>query len=115
MLRRLALSHPEVEFKLLHDGKSIFEVAIAENKEKREARIAALLGEAFMEAALFIEYEVDGIKLSGWIGEPYFNRAQADMQFSFVNQRFVRDKVISHALRQAYQDVMYGQRQAVMQ
>jgi len=58
-----------------------------------------------------IDIEIDGLKLQGWVALPTFSRSQADMQYFFVNGRMVRDKVVSHALRQAYGDVMYHGRQ----
>ena len=69
-----------------------------------------MCGQAFVENAVYIETEAAGLKLSGWIGLPVFSRSQPDLQYFYVNGRMARDKSVSHAVRQAYQDVLYGDR-----
>ncbi len=70
-----------------------------------------LLGPGFLEHALYIEREQAGVRLSGWVARPAFSRSQADMQYFYVNGRMVRDKLVAHAVRQAYRDVLYQGRQ----
>ncbi len=106
-LRRLALARSEVGFALRHNGREVFAVPAAEHRADRERRIAGLLGPAFLEQALAFEQVAAGLRLYGWVGLPTFSRAQADMQHFFVNARVVRDKLVTHAVRQAYQDVLY--------
>jgi DNA mismatch repair protein MutL len=107
VLRRLALSRFDVAFKLQHNGKSIFSSRRAETVREREGRIITLMGQAFIDSSLRFEHEAAGLQLSGWVGLPAFSRSQADMQYFFVNGRMVRDKLVTHAIRQAYQDVLY--------
>jgi len=107
VLRRLALGRFDVGFKLVHNGRQVFSARPARDTRSREKRIAELLGQAFIDNSLRFEHEAAGLRLWGWIGLPAFSRSQADMQHFFVNGRMVRDKLVSHAVRQAYQDVLY--------
>ncbi|BAO45010.1 DNA mismatch repair endonuclease MutL [Thiolapillus brandeum] len=107
VLRRLALARFDVGFKLAHNGRQIFSARQAASLVEREKRIAALLGQSFIDNSLRFEHEAAGLRLWGWVGLPAFSRSQADMQHFFVNGRMVRDKLVSHAIRQAYQDVLY--------
>ncbi len=79
----------------------------------RERRIASLLGKNFIEHARYIEREAGGIRLSGWVGLPTHSRSQADQQYFFVNGRVVRDRLVAHAVRQAYRDVLFNGRHPV--
>ncbi|MBT8082149.1 MAG: DNA mismatch repair endonuclease MutL [Gammaproteobacteria bacterium] len=106
-LRRLALSRPEIAFTLTHNGRTILKLPAARDREAERDRVAKVCGEAFGEQCVYVEREVDGIALSGWIGLPTFNRSQPDMQFWFVNGRSVSDKTLAHAARHAYRDVLY--------
>ena len=107
VLRRLALGRFDVGFKLVHNGRQVFSARPARDTRSREKRIAELLGQAFIDNSLRFEHEAAGLRLWGWIGLPAFSSSQADMQHFFVNGRMVRDKLVSHAVRQAYQDVLY--------
>ena len=104
VFRRVALAHLRVELTLNHNRRLVQHLPA---EPSGGGRIAAVCGEAFMEQALPLETEEDGLRLWGWVAMPDFSRAQADMQYFFVNGRMIRDKLISHALRQAYQDLMY--------
>ncbi|MBT8095227.1 MAG: DNA mismatch repair endonuclease MutL [Gammaproteobacteria bacterium] len=106
-LRRLALSRPEIAFTLTHNGRTILKLPAARDREAERDRVAKVCGEAFGEQCVYVEREVDGIALSGWIGLPTFNRSQPDMQFWFVNGRSVSDKTLAHAARHAYRDVLF--------
>ncbi len=109
-VKRIALSHFEVDFILKHNQKIIRHYRIAQSNAERQQRVADLCGAAFIENALHIESIAAGLKISGWIATPTFSRSQADMQYFYVNSRIVRDKYVSHAVREAYHDVMYGNR-----
>ena len=112
VVRRLALSHFQVSFSLRHNGGMLRQYRIAQTDVERERRVAAVLGARFMSAARFIDIERGSVRLWGWIGSPHDSRSQADHQYFFVNGRSVRDRVITHALRQAYRDVIYQARHA---
>lgn len=106
-VRSLALAHPEVEFRLAHNGKStrLFKAARAEEGGGR--RIAEVLGEEFLQQSRSVDQAAAGLQLRGWLGLPTASRSQADRQYFFVNGRLVRDKTVSHAVRQAYSDVLF--------
>ena len=106
-VRRLALAWMDVGLRLLHNGRELFQVRAAENRAGQERRLAQLLGAAFLENALYLEQAAGGLRLYGWVARPAFSRSQADMQHFFVNRRMVRDRLVSHAVRQAYRDVLY--------
>ena len=103
----MALVRFDVGFVLRHNQKPVFSLPPCGNDREREARIAELLGRPFLEHALYHEEQAGDLVLGGWIAKPTFSRAQADMQYFYVNQRMVRDKLITHAIRQAYRDVLY--------
>jgi len=107
VLRRLALARFDVGFRFRHNGRDVFNSRAADSLREKEHRLSELLGKSFIENALSFEHAAVGLKLSGWIGLPAFSRSQADMQHFFVNGRMVRDKLVTHAIRQAYQDVLY--------
>jgi DNA mismatch repair protein MutL len=106
-VRRLALSRYDVGFLLRQGPRAVLSLAPAEVPAERERRVAGVCSQDFIAQALAIEFERDDWRLWGWIGFPTFSRAQPDMQYCYVNGRMVRDKLIAHALRQAYQDVLY--------
>ena len=107
LFKTLALSHPQTGFKLIHNQKVIYQLRTAHNSEAIQRRIAMLCGKPFAESLIEINVEIENHQLSGWVALPTFNRSQADMQYFFVNQRIIRDKTVGHAIRQAYQDVMF--------
>ena len=107
VVKRQALSRPDVGFELRHNGKVIHALRAADNLTGQQRRVAQVCGPAFMEHALRIEQQAVGLSLSGWVALPTFSRAQADLQYFFVNGRVVRDKLVTHAIRQAYRDVLY--------
>ncbi len=106
-LKKLALSHMGVSFSLKHNNKVQFSLRAAEGQLEQEKRVADLCGSTFMQQALFLDDNRFGLRLWGWIGLPTFSRSQGDLQYFFVNGRSIKDKVVSHAIRQAYQDVLY--------
>jgi DNA mismatch repair protein MutL len=110
LIKRIALSSFHVDFILKHNQRLIRQYRAAQSEVEHTQRVASLCGTAFVENALKIEMIAAGLKLSGWIGLPTFSRAQADLQYFYVNGRMVKDRMISHAARQAYHDVLYGDR-----
>ncbi|WP_442110204.1 DNA mismatch repair endonuclease MutL [Pseudomonas sp. NUPR-001] len=110
VIRRLALARFDVAFHLRHNGKSILSLHEAQDDTARARRVAAICGPGFLEQALPIEIERNGLHLWGWVGLPTFSRSQADLQYFFVNGRAVRDKLVAHAVRQAYRDVLFNGR-----
>lgn len=113
MMHRLLLSRMDVGFELIHNQREIFSVTSAQSLQDEEKRVAIILGEEFMSHALHIAYEHLDMKLTGWIAEPRYSRGQADLQMIYVNGRFVRDKTIMHAIREAYRDVLFHGRHPV--
>jgi DNA mismatch repair protein MutL len=111
VLRNLALARFDVEFRLTSNGRTVFHLAAARERGGEERRVAELCGPGFMEHARYFERTIEGLRLSGWFAAPAFSRSQADMQYTFVNGRFVRDKLLRHAARLGYQDVLFGSRQ----
>ncbi|NVK37194.1 MAG: DNA mismatch repair endonuclease MutL [Gammaproteobacteria bacterium] len=107
VVKRMALSRYDVSFQLRHNQKVIHSLRPCTSEFDQEKRVASLLSAQFMKEAVRIEMEGAGLKLWGWVGLPTFSRSQADMQYFFVNGRIVRDKLVAHAIRQAYQDVLY--------
>ena len=107
VIKRIALSRFDVDITLRHNRKVMKQLRIANDRLQQEKRIAEVCGVAFIEQAIFTDFEIDGLRLWGWIGLPTFSRSQADLQYFYVNGRMIRDKVVSHAVRQAYQDVLF--------
>ncbi len=111
VVRRLALGRFDVAFKLSHNGRESLDLPVADSQEQREHRLAKLCGKPFIDNAVHFEHAAAGMRLSGWLALPTFSRSQADLQYVYVNGRAIRDKVVSHALKLAYQDVLFHGRQ----
>ena len=107
VVRRIAMARFDVGFNLTHNNRSVFTLRPAHTISEKERRIATLCGNPLMENSLYLEFEASGLRLWGWTAQPTFSRSQADMQYFYVNGRVIRDKVLAHAVRQAYQDVIY--------
>ena len=110
VIKRMALARFDVAFHLRHNGKTILALHPATDDISQARRIAAVCGDAFLEQAMPINVERNGLHLWGWVGLPTFSRSKADMQHFYVNGRVVSDRLVAHAVRQAYRDVMYGGR-----
>ncbi|WP_175561745.1 DNA mismatch repair endonuclease MutL [Pseudomonas asturiensis] len=110
VIKRMALARFDVAFHLRHNGKTILSLHEAHDDTARARRVSAICGPGFLEQALPIEIERNGLHLWGWVGLPTFSRSQADLQYFFVNGRAVRDKLVAHAVRQAYRDVLFNGR-----
>ncbi|MCE9634033.1 MAG: DNA mismatch repair endonuclease MutL [Methylophilales bacterium] len=104
--KRVALSRCDVAFSLVHNGRAQWHLAASDSSK----RIYELLGEEFSEAAIAIDEGGSQLRLWGMAASPNFSRSSRDIQYCFVNGRFVRDKLLAHAIRQAYQDVLHHQR-----
>ena len=107
VVKRQALSRFDVSFELVHNGKPVHVLRPAPQIRDKEQRIASLCGKPFMENAVEIDVEASGLKLWGWVALPTFSRSQADLQYFYVNGRVIRDRLVSHAVKQAYRDVLY--------
>ncbi|KTT42720.1 DNA mismatch repair protein [Pseudomonas oryzihabitans] len=110
VVRRLALARFDVGFHLRHNGKSVLSLHPASDAQSQGRRVGAVCSPGFLEQALPLEHERNGLRLWGWVGLPTFSRSQADLQYFYVNGRMVRDKLVAHAVRQAYRDVLYNGR-----
>ena len=113
LIKRLALSRFDIGFTLTHNQREILNLKPAATDVEQERRIAGICGAAFIENAVKIEFEASGLRLSGWVGLPTYSRSQQDMQFFYVNGRLIKDKLVSHAVKQAYQDVLFHGRHPV--
>lgn len=109
VVKRLALSRFDVAFQLRHNAKVIHQLRQADSELEQERRVASICGSAFIDNALKVDVaaEASGLRMWGWVGLPTFSRSQADLQYFFVNGRMIKDKVVTHAVRQAYSDVLY--------
>ena len=107
VIKKIALSHFDVDITLRHNQRIVRQLRTAKDRLQQEKRIAEVYGPAFIEQAVHMDFEMEGMRLWGWIGLPTFSRSQADMQYFYVNGRMVHDRLVTHALRQAYQDVLF--------
>jgi len=112
VVKRLALSRFDLHFQLSNNNRVVHQLKPAETEAMRERRIASLLGSGFIEQSIHLDIsaEASGLRLWGWIGLPTYSRSQADQQYFFVNGRVIRDKLVTHAIRQAYADVLFSGR-----
>jgi len=115
VVKTLAMANSTCAFTMTHNGKTTFECRAADSQELRNSRITRILGKTFGAAARVVDIDgpvVEGasLRLHGWVADPSFSRSQADMQYFYVNNRVVRDKVIANAVKQAYSDLIYHQR-----
>jgi DNA mismatch repair protein MutL len=107
MVKRVALSRFDVQFNVAHNQRAIHRFERAQSQQERTRRVAQVCGPAFVDSSVFLELESNGMKLWGWVALPTFSRSQADLQYFYVNGRVIRDKLVSHALKQAYRDVLF--------
>jgi DNA mismatch repair protein MutL len=113
LIKRMALSRFNIGFTLVHNQKEALNLKPAATESAQEQRIASICGSAFVENSVKIDFAASGLQLNGWVGLPTFSRSQQDMQFFYVNDRLIRDKLVSHAVKQAYQDVLFHGRHPV--
>ncbi len=113
LIKRMALSRFDIGFCLTHNQREILNLKPAQTEAEKEQRIAGIFGSEFINNSVKIEFESSGLQLTGWVGLPTFSRSQQDMQYFYVNDRLIKDKLVAHAVKQAYQDVMYHGRHSV--
>ena len=106
VFKRIALARPDVGFRLQHNSRAQWHL----KPQPPDERIGALLGGEFSATAIAVDVQSTGLRVTGLVGLPAAARGSRDAQYCFVNGRFVRDKVLAHALRQAYQDVLHHDR-----
>lgn len=107
VVKRVALSRFDVAFELSHEAKNLLRLPKAGVEAEKFKRLQSVFGQAFVENAVTVDANTAGVKLWGWLAQPAFSRSQADMQYFYVNGRFIKDKLVSHAVKLAYQDVLY--------
>jgi DNA mismatch repair protein MutL len=107
VLRRIALAHPAIEFTLRHNGRASSHL----RSQTLTERAAALLGREFVDASVIVDAQSGPLRLHGLAGSPQAARNRADMQYFFVNGRFVRDRLLAHAAREAWRELLHGDRQ----
>ena len=112
LLKSLALARSSVEFRLSHNGKPVRIWKAARDEQAQLQRVAEVLGDEFPTQSLRIDHAGAGLHLSGWVGLPTASRGQADSQYFYVNGRLIRDRIVAHAVRQAYADVLFHGRHA---
>jgi DNA mismatch repair protein MutL len=109
-LRNLALARFDVRFDFTNNERQAWSLALAADRAAQEARIESLCGAEFLASARYVSRSIEGLRIWGWLAAPAFSRAQADMQYTFVNGRVVRDKLLRHAVRLGYRDVLFQAR-----
>ena len=110
VIDKISLSRFGTDINLNNNGKKIASFRSGDNPDAEARRVAEVCGKPFVESAIQIDFAAAGLSMQGWVAKPTFSRSQADLQYFFVNGRIVRDKLIVHAIRQAYSDVMYSGR-----
>ncbi|MGL4984112.1 MAG: DNA mismatch repair endonuclease MutL, partial [Plesiomonas sp.] len=106
VVRRIALARFDVSFTLRHNGKMVRQYRAAATQEQKERRLAGICGPAFLQHAVAVEWQHAELTISGWVCSAQGSRQQNDMAYSYVNGRMMRDKLINHAIRQAYQTLL---------
>lgn len=107
IVKRIALSRFDVHFGLQHNQRVIHKLLPANTQQEKQRRVGLVCGPAFVENSVHVDMEGPGIRLWGWVSLPTFSRSQADLQYFYVNGRIIRDKLVTHAVRQAYRDVLF--------
>jgi DNA mismatch repair protein MutL len=109
-LKKLALSRFDVAFHWRHNQRTVQQLREANTQAEQERRVATICGPAFMQQAFFVDVANAGLRLWGWLAQPAFSRSQSDLQYFYVNGRVIRDKLVTHAIRLAFQDVLHHSR-----
>ncbi len=107
VLRRMALARMDVALHAHHNSRGVYALPAADEQHQREQRVGVLLGKEFAAQALHFSHAMSGLILRGWIARPTFSRSQPDLQYFYVNGRMVRDKLLAHAVKLAYHDVLF--------
>ena len=107
VVKRFALSAPHIALTLKHNNKPVLSLPAAVNDQAKHTRMTRIFGSSFIKDAIYLEVESGGMELCGWVSGPDFQRSQNDRQWVYINQRMVKDKLINHALKQAYDGLLY--------
>ena len=107
VFRRIALSHPSTAFTFSHNGKLIYQLPLANDEAGLLKRIGTLFSQEFISNSIQVDAQAAGLALRGWVAQPTYSRSQADQQYFYINGRMIRDKLVVHAVRQAYADVLF--------
>jgi len=107
VIRKIALSCFDVHLIVKHNGRKLLEINAYDFFENGASRVSQISGKQFADQSIYLENTAQDIQIQGWISLPTFSRSQADLQYFYVNGRAIRDKVIAHAIKQAYQDVLF--------
>ncbi|MFT4813832.1 MAG: DNA mismatch repair protein MutL, partial [Paracoccaceae bacterium] len=107
IVKRIALSRFDVQFNLNHNQRAIHNLLPAKSEQEKQRRVGLVCGPSFVENSVRVEMEGAGLRLSGWVSLPTFSRSQGDLQYFYVNGRIIRDKLVTHAIKQAYRDVLF--------
>lgn len=107
VVKRIALARFDVAINFKHNQRQVFSLPTAISSENKLQRLTRLINKEFIQSAVELNFENAGLKLSGWLATGDYSRSQSDMQYFFVNGRMIRDKLITHAVRQAFQDTLY--------
>ena len=107
MVKRLALSRFDVQFTVNHNQRAVHHLQAVRSEFEKQRRVSLVCGPAFVEKSALVDVERAGLRLWGWVSLPTFSRSQADLQYFYVNGRIIRDKLVAHAIRQAYRDVLF--------
>ncbi|CAM3875013.1 DNA mismatch repair endonuclease MutL [Xenorhabdus thuongxuanensis] len=110
VVRRIALARLDVAINLNHNGKLVRQYRPAKDESQHERRLAAICGTAFVQQALALSWRHDSLSIKGWVADPV-STAVSEIQYCYVNGRMMRDRLINHAIRQAYQDLIKGEQQ----
>ncbi|MFO7602189.1 MAG: DNA mismatch repair endonuclease MutL [Gammaproteobacteria bacterium] len=112
VFRRMALGRFDVGFQLKHNQRYVHQLRPAVDNEARLRRLHKLFGKAFVQQGSYVQMQASGLRVWGWLSRPDYLRSQTDQQYFYVNGRIIRDRMINHAIRQAYQPWLYPGRQA---
>ena len=107
VIKRIALSRFDVQFNLKHNQRTIHQLLPAISEQERQRRVSLVCGPVFVDNSVYIDVERSGLRLWGWVSLPTFSRSQSDLQYFCVNGRTIRDKLVTHAVKQAYRDVLF--------
>lgn len=113
IIKKIALGHPHISFTLTHEGKELIKVKGSQVDDALQQRITGIMGEEFSQNSVYVDFQREGIRLSGYTSIPTYNKAAAEDQFLFINNRPVKDKILSIALKVAYQDFLARDRHPV--
>ncbi|NNG14014.1 MAG: DNA mismatch repair endonuclease MutL, partial [Gammaproteobacteria bacterium] len=112
VVQRVAIGAPGIAINLRHNGRQVLRLPAAKDEASRQRRLAQVFGQSFIDEGLSVEGESDGIRVSGVVAPAALHRSQADHQYVYINGRMIRDRLVNHAIRQAYADSLPAGRYA---